>query len=165
MAKSLRRSVAALPPTHFLTLRPNSSRTTDKAFTGAITKFLKALKRRSPGKRLEYLVVNEWRNGVRHAHALVRLDATMSLRSVRRSVRAARGVVELCCSAKPVRNVTGAANYIFKHTRRPEKKAELTPATFRGRIYAVSKRFLTKPFKTLWREISDARPKGIVPPP
>jgi hypothetical protein len=61
--------------------------------------------------------------------------------------------------------VIGAANYIFKHTRRPERKAELTPANFRGRMYTASKGFLTKPFKALWGEAKEAKAKRMAPKP
>lgn len=57
------------------------------------------------------------------------------------------------CSVMPVKNVVGASNYIFKHMKNPEKKAELTPETFKGKMYTVSKGFLTKPFQDLWEEI------------
>ena len=57
---------------------------------------------------------------------------------------------------KPVKNVLGVANYLFKHTKRPERKAELTPESFRGKMYTVSKGFLTKPFRELWREVKSA---------
>jgi hypothetical protein len=149
----LRRSVAILPPTHFLTLHPGAAGTTDKAFSGAITKFLKALRRRSPGKLLEYLVVNEWKDTVRHAHALIRVGGSMSFRAMRRAVREAKVLADVRCSVERVRSVTGAANYLFKHTRRPERKAELAPETFRGKMYTVSKGFLVKPFKELWADV------------
>ena len=73
----------------------------------------------------------------------------------RRAVREAKRVAGVRCSVQPVRNVVGVANYLFKHTKRPERKAELTPANFRGRMYTVSKGFLTKPFKDLWQGGAD----------
>jgi hypothetical protein len=157
MAIRLRRSFKTLPPTHFLTLHPGASGATDKAFTKAITKFLKALKRRCPAQQMEYLLVNEWRHGVRHAHVLIRIVHPMSRRAVRQAVRTARDVAGVRCSGARVRNVMGAANYIFKHTKRLERKAELTPAGFRGRMYTVSKGFLTKPFKELWQDVQKTR--------
>ena len=92
MAKCLRRSVAVLPPTHFLTLHAGTCGTTDAEFGDAARKFLKALKRRCPGKRLEHLLVNEWCGTVRHAHVLIRTSAPVSKRAMRRIAREARKV-------------------------------------------------------------------------
>lgn len=163
MAKCVRRSVLVQPPTHFLTLRPGPLVTASKAFARGRVKFLNALKRRLPNKRLEYLVVNEWRNGVPHAHALIRVGGSMPRRKMRRAVREAKGVAGLRVSVRPIRNVMGAANYIFKHTRRPERKAELTPQSFRGRMFTASKGFLTKPFDELWREVKETNRKLRAP--
>ena len=74
----------------------------------------------------------------------------------RRAIREAKQVAGLKCSVKPVKNALGVANYLFKHTKRPERKAELTPESFRGRMYTVSKGFLTMPFRELWQELKSA---------
>ena len=121
---------------------------TNEAFSEAAPKFLQALRYRCPGQIFEYLKVNEWRRAVQYAHVLLRVRGRIS----RRAVREAKRVAGVRCSVKPVKNVVGVANYLFKHTKRPERKAELTPATFRGRMYSVTKGFLTMPFKDLWRE-------------
>jgi hypothetical protein len=132
---------------------------TDVTFARAISKFFLALKRRHPGG-FEYLLVNEWRQGVRHAHALLRLRGKLS----RRKVRDAKKVAGLRVRYAPVRKPVGAANYLFKHTKRAERKAELTPMGFRGRMYTASKGFLNKPFKELWREIQAERSAVAMPP-
>jgi hypothetical protein len=148
-ASCLSRSFTTLPPTHFATLRPRPG-ATNPAFGEASAKFLRALSRRSPG--LEYLKVNEWRNGVQHAHALLRAQEVS-----RRAVHESRRVAGLRCAVKRVRNPTGAARYVFKHTRRPDRKAELPPAGFRGRLVMASRGFLTKPFHELWSGIRAGR--------
>jgi hypothetical protein len=114
MAKILRRSIEApgYEPTHFLTLQRRRGQS-DVAFARAISKFFLALKRRYPGE-FEYLLVKEWRQGVPHAHALLRMKGELS----KRKVRDAKKVAGLRVRYAPVRKPVGAANYLFKHTKR-----------------------------------------------
>ncbi len=98
----LTRSLRDLPATHFLTLRPGPALVGDAAFTKATTRFFALLRKRSSA--LEYLVMNEWKNGTRHAHALVRASGRLSRRVVR-DVKRRAGVP---VSVKPVRNQIGA---------------------------------------------------------
>ena len=123
---------------------------TNAEFSEAVAKFMLALRRRV--SELTYLLVREWRNGVQHAHALLRVR-----RLTRTAMRASREVAGVRCSAARVRDVDRVASYVFKETKRIEKKAELAPANFRGRMYTVSRGFLTKSFTKLWRELQDAR--------
>lgn len=147
------RSVRTLPATHFLTLRRSEERT-DQGFSRAVSKFWKSLKRRCHKTGgIEYLLVHEWRDGIHHAHALVRVEG----RVTRRMIRDAKQLAGLHVSWRPIRNQLGAVAYIFKHTMNPERKAELPPVSFQGKVFTTSRRFLTKPLKTLWREYRDER--------
>jgi hypothetical protein len=159
-AKCLLRSVAVLPPTHFLTLRSVASGRTDEAFSEGIDKFLKALRRRCPDG-FEYLMVNEWRKGVRHAHALIRVDEFMPFRALQRAVREAKEMAGLLCSVERVRDVIAVTKYIFKDLADPDEKAELPPAAFPGKIFRPSRGFLTKPFKQLWRDVRKNQPPKL----
>ncbi len=155
-ASAVRLSVVDLPPTHFMTLRPIPGMT-NETFAESLRKFRKELRRPNRCPKLEYLIVTEWRNGVQHAHALLRVPETISERALHRAVRDSRRIAGLLAAIKPIRNVVGAVNYLFKHTKRPEKKAELPPSLFRGRVFTSSRNFLIKPMKRLWLEYRDLR--------
>src|SRR5579872_1979528 len=70
-ASAVHSSVRERPPTHFLTIHKRLGVfLSDAGFSKAVSRFLLALGRRVSGK-LEYILVNEWSKGVRHAHALL----------------------------------------------------------------------------------------------
>src|SRR5207237_9834203 len=52
----------------------------------------------------------------------------------------------------------GGVRYGCKGTRRPEKKAELQPVGFRGRLFGTSRGFVAGPVKRLMRLARDASP-------
>src|SRR5262249_54233251 len=68
MARCLIRSFQTLPPTHMIRLTAFAM-LTDRELTKRIRQFLDRLRYRVP---LEYLLVNEWSDGHRHVHILVR---------------------------------------------------------------------------------------------
>jgi hypothetical protein len=144
------RGVEDRQPTHFMTIHCRVP-LRDAEFSKAVSALFRLLRRRVPGG-LEYLVVNEWRFGVRHAHALLRTGSKLTRKTLQ-EVR--RVVLSLRFTCKRIRNVRGAIRYVFKHTRRPERKAELPPTTFRCRMSSASQRFLAKPFNELCREIRE----------
>lgn len=146
-------SVATRAPTHFLTLR-RARVLSDQEFGKATACFLRALARRCQ-RCLEYLLVREWVGGVPHAHALV-IVRRVTRAAVRSATEATKGLIR--CSCCPLRqNPAAAVRYVFKHTRRPERKAELPPAGFKGRMFTTSRGFLIRPFKELWREFRESR--------
>lgn len=152
---SLIRSFEILPPSHFATILPRSGMT-NAVFGLAATRFVAALVRRVRG--LAYLTVREWRNGVEHRHGLLRGPVT------RRAVRESRRFAGVRASVRPVRNVIGVANYVLKVTNQPDKKAELPPAGFRGRLFTASRGFLVKPMRALWKTVRAERAarRGVV---
>ena len=73
MAAALRRSFESLPPTHFVRvtmLDPIKPRN----LSLCLGKFLRRLRRRD----CEYFALNEWHEGRRHHHILVRTDGKLS---------------------------------------------------------------------------------------
>jgi hypothetical protein len=130
---------------------------TNAALMRGFAKFLRALRYRL--RTAKYLWVYEWRHGVQHAHLLLRADGADNLPTTRRALRDASDLGGLDYSVGPLRSAAGGANYVFKHTRHADRKAELPPADFRGRVYGASKGFLTKPVKALWRDVQEARPR------
>lgn len=152
-------SVQRLPPTHFLTLRPGPT-VPHNSSGKCCTKFWRAARRRGRCPELEYLAVREWKGGVQHAHALIRVPRGISTRALRRIVRDSGAAAGVRVSCKRVRTHHGAVNYLCKHTRRREKKAELPPRSFRGKIYVASRGFLTASVDELWREFRRRETRG-----
>jgi hypothetical protein len=132
-----------------MTLHPTPGMTNEN-FTDALERFWRALKRRHrpPGK-LENLMVQEWLNGIQHAHALIRVEGKLT----RQAIRAAKRLAGLRVSVKRIRNSIGAVRYVFKDMR--SKKAELTPRKFKGRVFTMSQAFLIKPWTELWKEFRE----------
>jgi hypothetical protein len=77
--------------------------------------------------------------------------------ALRRAVRASKQLAGIRVSLKRIRTAEGALNYVFRNTRRPDRKAELPPPNFRGKVFTTTKRFLTKPCRELWKEFRDSR--------
>jgi hypothetical protein len=107
------------------------------------------VKRRLDGD-LEWLWISEWRDGQRHIHVLLRTSRGLPRGVVQKDLAK---VGPYRCSCKRVRNVPGVARYIVKDLKNPEKKAEIAPAGFQGRLFSASRGFLTAPLKDLWRQI------------
>jgi hypothetical protein len=147
MSGALRRSFEVLPPTHFVRvtmLDPMAP----KELTRRVRNFLRRLRRHG----CEYFALNEWRQGKRHHHVLVRtageLTRTIVVALWRASCQGAKGT-SYC---QPLRNPDGAARYVAKDLRDRSKK-EIPPAEFGGRLFSSSKQFFTKPLKVLMKEV------------
>jgi len=123
---------------------------TNAAFAKAVAKFLAALRYRRRGKALEYLRVNEWRHGVQHTHLLLRV-ADLSREHVRGAAENAR----LATTLSKIRSEEGVARYIVKDVRRTEERAELAPASFKGKLYTTTRNFLSAPMDRLWKSLRE----------
>jgi hypothetical protein len=152
-ASAISASVAVRVPTHFMTLR-RVGVLSDTDFGKAAARFLRSLARRCE-QGLEYLLVREWVKSVPHAHAL--LIVRRVTRKAVRSALVATGELFRCSCCPLRKNPVAAVRYVFKVTHRPERKAEIPPAGFRGRMFTASRGFLTRPLKELWREFRDTR--------
>jgi hypothetical protein len=147
MSEALRRSFAVLPPTHFLRvtalgpMRP-------KELTQCVRRFLRRLRWRG----CEYLAVNEWREGRRHHHVLVRTDGELTPAIVAELWRASCPGARVTSYCKPVSSVDGAARYVVKDLQDGSKK-EVPPEEFGGRLFSSSKHFLAEPLKILMRAV------------
>jgi hypothetical protein len=147
MSAALRRSFAVLPPTHFLTLKVLTPILT-RDLTGCVAKFLRRLRRRD----CEYFAANEWSEGQRHHHILVRAEGELTAGAVaelwRESCRGA-SVTSYC---RPARSAAAAARYIVKDLKDGSKK-EVPPVEFSGRLFSYSGHFLAQPLKVLMRAV------------
>ncbi|MBP3956894.1 hypothetical protein J8F10_16605 [Gemmata sp. G18] len=139
-------SFRELPPDFHAVLHPKPE-TIDR-FKDNVTKFTRTVVRVA---KLEWARVFEWVRGVIHAHLLLRGRLT---RDQLKRLRNVRGLRVTCAR---VRNVQGMAAYFWKHTSRPQKKAELAPTSNRGRLYSVSRRFLTQKFAELRKQVRAER--------
>jgi hypothetical protein len=149
MSAALRRSFRELPPTHFVrvtVLGPMKSR----ELNGAVGKFLRRLRWRG----CEYLAVNEWREGRRHHHVLVRSEGELTGAVVAELWQASSPGVRVTSYCRPVRSAEAVARYVVKDLEDGTKK-ETPPADFDGRLFSYSKRFLSQPLKTLLRTVAD----------
>jgi hypothetical protein len=143
----LRASFRILPPDFFCTFRSRSL-TDGSSFSGAVRKLFRTLERLAG---IKWYRIYEWRHGRIHGHALLRGRLT------RRVLCLARESSRLWVSCKRVRSVAKVTPYIVKHTKRLDRKAELAPRSFRGRLHSASRGFLVRPFVALWREVKAER--------
>jgi len=84
MAACLRRSFRERPPTHELRVTVLGM-ISDRALSLALQKFLRRMRYRLGrlGSDFEYFVVNEWSEGHRHVHVVVRAEADLTREHVR----------------------------------------------------------------------------------
>jgi hypothetical protein len=147
MSAALRRSFRALPPTHFVrvsVLEPMRA----KELTGCVGRFLRRLRWRG----CEYFALNEWREGRRHHHVLVRTEGVLTSAVVADLWRASCGGARVTSYCKPVRSVEAAGRYVVKDQRDGRKK-ELPSADFGGKLFSYSRGFLAAPLKGLMRAV------------
>jgi hypothetical protein len=150
MSAALMRSFAVLPPTHFVrvtALDPMKP----KELTRCVRRFLRRLRRR---RGCEYLAVNEWCEGRRHHHVLVRTDGELTAGEVRELWRASCNGARVTSYCKPVGSAEASARYVVKDLRDGAKK-EVPPADFGGKLFSYSRGFLTEPLKALLRAAVD----------
>ncbi len=149
MSEALRRSFAVLPPTHFVrvtVLDPIRPRELTRCARG----FLRRLRRRRRG--CEYLAVNEWREGQRHHHVLVRTEGELTSAVVAELWRASCRGARVTSYCKPVASAEASACYVVKDVKDGSKK-EVPPSWFRGELFSYSKGFLAEPLKALMRAV------------
>jgi hypothetical protein len=117
----------------------------DTELSKGMARFLRRLKYR----RHEYFAVNEWKNGQRHHHILVRTNRKLTSSMVRRLWAASCPSKEFTHYCQPVEDLVRVACYVVKYTR---EGGELAPRGFRGRLVNMSQRFLIAPVQVLWAE-------------
>jgi len=119
----------------------------------AVGRFLRRLKYRFGTLRsiFEYLLINEWSEGQRHFHILVRATVDLIRQMIRILWKKTLPGVAFTCHCAPVRNPVAIGRYVVKDLRNASKK-ELAPRTFTGRIYTYSRGFFSKPVADLWKE-------------
>jgi hypothetical protein len=143
------RSFKELPPTHMIRLT-SFALLSDSELTKRVRWFLDRLRYRVP---CEYLLVNEWSDGHRHTHILVRSGGEITPELVSelwaKLIPGPKAIRSTYC--RPIRNPAGAARYIVKHVNDAAKK-EVAPKTYSGRVMTYSKGFLSKSMQSLWRE-------------
>jgi hypothetical protein len=125
----------------------------DRDFSQAITRFMRRL-RYAIGKLrsgFEYLVMNEWSEGSRHIHILVRVLVDLTRETVRCLWAKTLPGHQFTCHCAMVRSPAAIARYVVKDLKHNSKK-ELAPLTFQGRIYTYSRGFFTKSVAALWKE-------------
>jgi hypothetical protein len=98
----------------------------------------------------EYLLVNEWRQGHRHVHILVRAEGAIKPELASelwakvspgpRSIRSIYG--------RPVEDPIRLARYVVKHVA-DEAKKEMAPRSYSGRVMTYSKGFLSQTMAAL----------------
>jgi hypothetical protein len=152
MAACLRRSFRELSPTHELRLTVLGI-ISDRELSLAISRFLRRLRYwlSCLGLGFEYFTVQEWSDGHRHTHILVRTEADLTPEVVGTLWQKTLPSMQVTKHCDRVRNPVGMANYVVKHLKDSSKK-ELPPEGFQGRIYAYSRHFFTKQVAALWKE-------------
>jgi hypothetical protein len=123
--------------------------------TRCVGRFLRRLRRRG----CEYLAVNEWREGQRHHHVLVRTDRELPPAAVAEMWRASCGGARVTSYCRPVLNSEGSARYVVKDLREGSKK-EVPPADFSGRLFSYSGRFLAEPLRVLLKAVVEGTSAG-----
>jgi hypothetical protein len=103
------------------------------------------------GSGFAYFLINEWSEGHRHIHILVRVKADLTRHMIRELWAKTLPGVPFTYHCAPVRSPAAIAKYVVKDLRDCSKK-ELAPGTFRGRLYTYSRNFFTKPVAALWKE-------------
>lgn len=148
MSACVCRSALEAPPTHEARISV-SGPVDDKQLTAAHSRFLRKLR----GRGCEYLAVNEWKQGKRHLHILIRAAAEITAKEVGQWWQASLPPGARASShCAPLRNVMGFIRYIFKDMR---GGGELPSSTFKGKIYTSSRRFLVRKLGVLWKEVRD----------
>ena len=123
----------------------------DRDLSLAVSRFLRRLRYRLGTLGCEYLLVNEWSDGHRHMHILIRTGFALTSAMIRELWAKSLPGMPFTHHCGPVRNPAAIANYVVKHLRDDSKK-ELAPRSFKGRIYSYSKGFFSKKVAALWDE-------------
>ena len=147
MSEALRLSFQTVPTTHFVRVT-----VLDPIRPKELTRCVRSVLRRLKWRGCEYFALNEWSEGKRHHHILVRSGGELTQTVVRElwraSCRGGRGT-SFC---EPVRSVEAAARYIVKDLKDGSKK-EVPPAEFGGKLFSYSPGFLAEPLKALLKAV------------
>ena len=111
-----------------------------------VGRFLRGLRRRG----CEYFSLNEWHEGKRHHHVVVRTEEDLRSDVVKDLWRASCRGARVTSYCQQVRNVEGTARYITKDVMDPSRGPA---AWFRGKLFSYSKGFLAAPLKELLRAV------------
>jgi hypothetical protein len=147
ISAALRRSFGVLPPTHFVRvtmLDPIKPRD----LSLCVGRLLRRLRRRG----CEYISLNEWSEGRRHHHVLVRTNGGLSSAVVAKLWRASCRGARVTSYCQRVISAEASARYLVKDVKDGSKK-EVPPAWFHGKLFSYSKRFLAEPLKVLLRAV------------
>jgi hypothetical protein len=147
MSAALRRSFAALPPTHFVRVTV-LGRIMPQELTRCVRGFLRRLRWRG----CEYLAVSEWSEGQRHHHILVRTEGELTAAVVAELWKASCPGARVTSYCRQVRSAEATARYIVKDVKDGSKK-EIPPEEFGGRLFSSSKHFLTAPLNVITRAV------------
>jgi hypothetical protein len=166
-ALCLVRSALQLAPDFFAVVLPKRGQT-NVEYGERFEQFLRGMKRRAgkwlkpKGGSFEYCRVSEWRNGVRHDHLLIRAACTLG--QLREWASEAAALAGVRVRLGKVRSDVGCCRYIVKDTRRPDRRPELPPPGYRGRVIVFSRGFLVMPLKHLWKQVCSERVEAKVVP-
>jgi hypothetical protein len=145
-------SFRTLPPTH--TACVSATGLTSAQLSAAHSKLYRRLRARAT----HYAGVQEWADGRRHLHLLLRdrwlyhgLIQLLWLKSL------PPGAVATAFYCEPIAHRTALAKYLVKHPDQ-QKPGECPPKFFRGHVISYSRGFLSAPAKVLWkRELAERR--------
>jgi hypothetical protein len=153
MAACLERSFQQSPPTHHVRLTVFGM-ISDPELTSALGRFLSRLRYwlRKQGATFAYFVMNEWSDGQRHVHILVRTSFTLTTSLIGELWKKTLPRIQHTHNCSKVRSAPAIARYIVKHLKDDSKK-ELAPRSYRGRLFNSSRGFLTKNVAALWKEL------------
>jgi hypothetical protein len=126
---------------------------TDRELTSALGSFLSRLKYRlrKQGATFAYFVMNEWSEGQRHMHILVRTSFNLTTPLVGELWKKTLPGIQHTHHCAPVLNPVGIARYVVKHLKDDSKK-ELPPRSYTGRLFNSSRGFFSKKVAALWEE-------------
>ena len=152
LASCLCRSFLELPPTHEVRITVYGM-ITDQELSQANGSFFRRLRYRlgTEGSECEYLAVNEWSEGHRHMHILVRTCFALTSPMIRALWAKTLPSLPFTHHCAGVRNPAAIARYVVKHVKDDSKK-ELAPRSFKGRVYSYSRGFFTETLADLWKE-------------
>jgi hypothetical protein len=125
----------------------------DRDLSLANSRFLRRLKYwlGKLGSTCEYFLINEWSDGHRHNHIVLRVTVPLTKKTIRALWEKTLACPNFTCHCAPVRNPGGLARYVVKDLKDRAKK-ELPPRSFQGRLFSYSRHFFTKSVAALWEE-------------
>jgi hypothetical protein len=95
----------------------------DPDLSAAISRFLRRLRYwlRKHGSGCAYFLMNEWSDGHRHTHFLLRIDTELTRQTVRVLWEKTLPGVLFTCHCGPVRSPAAMSKYIVKHLKDPRR--------------------------------------------